>query len=506
MTPAIRLALILPVTSCFSPNAPVASGEEESSIAESTTATSASGNADESTGQGMDATTSIGTSEGDSSDGSSTTGGTSCGDAVIGIGEVCDDGVNDGSYGGCDPGCGSRGPRCGDRVTQRPEDCDDGNQVNGDGCNNDCVESGSTLWTRTHDGDAHEDDIAFGVAIGPDDAVVVVGEEASEAEDTAAWARSYTPDGDEAWTWSVGSLAGAVTAAAVAVDADGAAYVCGRNVAAATGTLWIRRIDLDGTAAWTHTYDSPATGTDACSGAAVDPGGTAVAAGYHATASDGLDIWVRRIDGVAGAELWTRTFDHDSGPDVAADVEYSPAGDIVIGGRQGVAGGTEGWLRKYRADGSIDWTAIHEGGAFAGVYGVDVDAAENVFAVGYESGTPEQVWRIWLAKYDGNGDLLWTVDEDFGTVDAGYGVAVDGAGAVTIAATAADGQYEAWVAKYGPEGDLLWSAFPHAEIAEVSQSFAFGVAVDSRDNVIVVGAERRESEGQTNIWLQKFAP
>ena len=49
-----------------------------------------------------------------------------CGDGLVDPGEVCDDGVNDGSYGGCMPGCGARGPFCGDGVVQGDEQCDGG--------------------------------------------------------------------------------------------------------------------------------------------------------------------------------------------------------------------------------------------------------------------------------------------------------------------------------------------------------------------------------------------
>jgi len=50
-----------------------------------------------------------------------------CGDKIVTASEVCDDGKNDGSYGGCLPGCGARGPSCGDKTVQAPpEACDDG--------------------------------------------------------------------------------------------------------------------------------------------------------------------------------------------------------------------------------------------------------------------------------------------------------------------------------------------------------------------------------------------
>ncbi|MEO8181264.1 MAG: DUF4215 domain-containing protein [Deltaproteobacteria bacterium] len=62
-----------------------------------------------------------------------------CGDAVVDASfrEQCDDGVNDGSYGGCTAEC-LLGPRCGDGLPNGTEACDDGNRRNGDGCNVNC--------------------------------------------------------------------------------------------------------------------------------------------------------------------------------------------------------------------------------------------------------------------------------------------------------------------------------------------------------------------------------
>jgi fibro-slime domain-containing protein len=48
-----------------------------------------------------------------------------CGDGILSFGEECDDGVNDGGYGECAPGC-KLGPFCGDGMVQAPEVCDNG--------------------------------------------------------------------------------------------------------------------------------------------------------------------------------------------------------------------------------------------------------------------------------------------------------------------------------------------------------------------------------------------
>jgi fibro-slime domain-containing protein len=63
-----------------------------------------------------------------------------CGDGEVASDEACDDGKNDGTYGGCMPGCKARAPHCGDgKVDVGHEQCDDGNTNNTDQCSNTCA-------------------------------------------------------------------------------------------------------------------------------------------------------------------------------------------------------------------------------------------------------------------------------------------------------------------------------------------------------------------------------
>lgn len=59
-----------------------------------------------------------------------------CGDGYLDAGEICDDGVNDGSYGSCAADCSARAAHCGDGLVDLSEGCDDG--VN-DGAYGSCV-------------------------------------------------------------------------------------------------------------------------------------------------------------------------------------------------------------------------------------------------------------------------------------------------------------------------------------------------------------------------------
>ena len=55
-----------------------------------------------------------------------------CGDGLLQSGvEVCDDGVNDGSYKGCAVGCAAKAGDCGDGIVQGPEQCDGGEAKGG---------------------------------------------------------------------------------------------------------------------------------------------------------------------------------------------------------------------------------------------------------------------------------------------------------------------------------------------------------------------------------------
>jgi cysteine-rich repeat protein len=94
----------------------------------------------------------------------------SCGDGIVQAGvEACDNGTNDGAYGGCNPGCGSLAPHCGDGVVQPgTEHCDGSSgfaSVGCDGCLYDfsgitqlyC--NGTCTWAGNQDCDQADADI-----------------------------------------------------------------------------------------------------------------------------------------------------------------------------------------------------------------------------------------------------------------------------------------------------------------------------------------------------------
>jgi cysteine-rich repeat protein len=81
-----------------------------------------------------------------------------CGDAVIGVGEQCDDG-NKIAGDGCSPTCTLEVPTCGNGKLEGTEQCDDGNKTTGDGCSATCtVEQGPTCGDGKLEGAEQCDD------------------------------------------------------------------------------------------------------------------------------------------------------------------------------------------------------------------------------------------------------------------------------------------------------------------------------------------------------------
>ncbi|MGB1012527.1 MAG: fibrinogen-like YCDxxxxGGGW domain-containing protein [Nannocystaceae bacterium] len=102
------------------------------------------------------------TTDGPTTDGPTTNSEMICGDGKVDDDEICDDGVNDGSYGGCAADCQALGPYCGDAIVDADDNevCDDGiNDASYEGCGADCLSYGPFCGDALiDDGDGEECD------------------------------------------------------------------------------------------------------------------------------------------------------------------------------------------------------------------------------------------------------------------------------------------------------------------------------------------------------------
>ncbi|MFX0043746.1 MAG: SBBP repeat-containing protein, partial [Candidatus Hodarchaeota archaeon] len=139
-------------------------------------------------------------------------------------------------------------------------------------------------------------------------------------------------------------------------------------------------------------------------------------------------------------------------------------------------------------------------------YGVAVDSSDNIYFVGYtESYGPGYVAMLVL-KYDDSGTLLWNRTWGGSDYDNCYAVAVDSSDNVYLAGETDSfgaGGYDMILVKFDNSGVQLWNrTWGGSTISK--RDDAWGVTVDSLDNVYLVGETNDFGEGEEDMVLVKY--
>jgi hypothetical protein len=225
--------------------------------------------------------------------------------------------------------------------------------------------------------------------------------------------------------------------------------------------------------------------------------------GYLARYStSGQLVWVQQL-GTAGTDAFNA---------VAVDAQHNVyvAGSTsgrIPGSPTPNQGGDDAFLAKYDQNGALLWTRQLGSAADDVASGIAVDANGEVYITGGTAGQlpggPANAggWDYFLARYDGNGNLLMITGDGTSSNDWGHAVAVGPAGNVYVAGetsgslgSASNGLQDIFVAKYTPAGAMLW-----IEQRGTSQFDAvFGVAVNDDNQVFAAGATAGGLDGHIN--------
>lgn len=327
---------------------------------------------------------------------------------------------------------------------------------------------GNTLWLRQF-GDTDSEhpagavlDATGGVFFGGH----VQGGIGPQLGDNDVWLASYDGLGNERWSREYPTPTSDFVYG-MAPDGSGGVFMGGftRSGLSTSEDAWIARYDASGSPLWSRQFGSNLE--DRIYGAASDSvGGVFVCGetrGTLGTASAGwYDAWVARYDG-AGNQLWLRQFGSLSA-DGAGSIVSDGAGGVFVGGwTQWTLGGPflgvmDAWLGRFDASGNQLWLR-QMGTDRADNLSVMVDGRGGVVAVGGTQGSLAAPhagqWDVWLAGFDGAGQLDWI--EQFGTSESESAVAAgpDGTGGVFLCGTTRGslaqpnaGQHDVWLARY----------------------------------------------------------
>lgn len=405
-------------------------------------------------------------------------------------------------------------PVCGNGMVEGIEQCDDANDVNGDGCDNDCTETLDTsIWQITEGGDAAVREAGQGVAVGDGDEIVAVGYIVDAVSDPDVFIRKTDPDGNEIWTvQSDLSMGGEDRAYGVAIDATGNIAVTGEtDTAPASSDVWLAVLDTAGVELWSTTIDGPAGGNDGGRAVAFDADGNVGVAGLVRAGDNDNDIWVAMYDG-AGAELWSETV---AGPEELDDrgsgVVFDEEGNLYVSGFVNLGGFNRNiWLRKYDAGGTEVWTSTWDSDASADDAGFAVARSPNgAIVVAGISPVLADNQDFWVGTFEPEaGELQWW--KRFGGPaiinDNAFGVATDSMDNVIVVGFKGQTETDSdiWLRKYDSTGLEVWTQTIFG--AGNDRDEARAVAVDSTDHIVVTGEIRDAENNDGDIWLAKFAP
>ena len=291
-----------------------------------------------------------------------------------------------------------------------------------------------------------------------------------------------------------------------------------------TSNAYLVKLTPDGKIAWSRTWG--AKRDDDARGVAVR-GDTVIVVGNFL---DELKLGEIGKKSFGSDDIYVATFTTNGDPqwvwtaggidsDGANTVAATPDGGWVIGGSfSGKAaffdtklisqGGTDAFLVKLDVGGKMEWIKQFGGMQNDSIAHIAVDGQGSVYAQGafrFKTTFGGQTFQaaggsdddIVLAKYDLNGDHVWS--QRFGNpfVDIAGGLAVDPAGNITMAGGfereisfgdkdthTSKGDKDVFVARFTTGGKLVWARSYGGDREDVAN----GVAVDASGNSVVAGS------------------
>jgi len=149
----------------------------------------------------------------------------------------------------------------------------------------------------------------------------------------------------------------------------------------------------------------------------------------------------------------------------------------------------------YGADGDLIWERRYDNLRIDVGYSVAVDSNNNVIVTGKSQSTSSPFNHCYYTiKYDSNGNLIW--GKRFGNFNSNraYGVAVDSNNNIIVTGYIRDGSSDTtkdyYTIKYDPLGNVIWER----RYDRGREDHPYAVAVDTNNNVIVTGSSINSSD------------
>ena len=310
--------------------------------------------------------------------------------------------------------------------------------------------NGSEVWRATYDGTAHAADVGTAIAVDTSGSIFVAGYAQNASMDFVTI--KYNWDGSRAWvkTYDGG---GDDQATDIALGPDGSVYVTGNSVRGGYDDFATVKYSAAGAEEWVAFYNGPNNVNDQTTAIAVDAEGNAYVTGPSFT-GDGPGSTSRfataKYDS-AGTEQWVARYQSDGG--IPAALALGASALYVTGQSSGAAGDADFTTIAYDpGTGDTLWVRRDSGPAGSGDIAVGL-------AVGPDSG----IWVFGSSNYDymtvlytPDGVQQWVESLPRGGDDGAAAIAVDKANQVVVTGnTWAGGGYDILTVKFDTVGPAV---------------------------------------------------
>jgi len=226
---------------------------------------------------------------------------------------------------------------------------------------------------------------------------------------------------------------------------------------------------------WNVSYDDG--DEDRAYGIVTDSGNNIIVTGYSIKDSNFKYYTIKYNS--SGNELLNMTYDSGN-VDIAYDVAVDSSDNIIVTGKSQIT--NYGYCTvKYDSYGSELWNVTYNTGEIEEAFGIAVDSNDNIIVTGSEYHT---------FKYNNIGDELWNVTYDYSGDNDAFDVAIDSNDNIIVTGYIYTGlPYDDnfCTIKYDSSGNEIWNVTYDGGEEFGEDDRAYGVAVDSCDNIIVTG-------------------
>ena len=213
---------------------------------------------------------------------------------------------------------------------------------------------------------------------------------------------------------------------------------------------------------------------------------------------------IQAAAGAGGLQYWIALLGGGS-TDYHQSVAIDSAENIVLCGRTSSdgAGSNDVLITKYDSLGTLQWSRTLGGSGADNGLGVAIDSSDNIIISGTTVSDGEGSQDLLVAKYNSSGVLQWDRTLGGSGIDTGESVAIDSSDNIIVSGrTTSDGagSNDLLIVKYNSSGVLQWDK----TLGGSGSENGLGVAVDSSDNIIVVGIVTSDGAGLNDALIAKY--